>query len=141
MLHTNATHSPALAAALAEIDRTFGPGMAAEMLKRRCRMALRGGTQHPSVRARYQGRALMLIDRILPWEQTNAFAAVCAGMPPGPTPALRIAINMVAEWRATERGDGLNRMVLEELALILRWMRRYSTSEEFGRIVGEIAQP
>lgn len=132
------TDSPAMAAALAEIERAFGSIGQAEALKRRCRMALRAPPGHRGVRARYQARALLFMDRLFPWLRTNDFVGAL-GMPPGPTPALRVAINLVAEWRAAERGDELSRMVLAELALICRWFRRYRTAAEFGRIVAEIA--
>jgi len=102
---------PALAAALAQIGAAFDEAAAINRFKIKIERLIRLGSDHPAVRARFEARAAMLHGR-----------------------DLDIAIITVDRWWRDERrafaiasafgrGSRLSLQVLDELRLLLRWMR------------------
>jgi hypothetical protein len=138
-LHVTPT-SPAMASALHEIRRAFGPGSDVRDLKRRLRQVFRF-PDHPRWRARYGARAAHIAEAVICHRHMNAT----------PAPSLAIAINVIerayrAERRTILIADALSRrpcldfMVLRELRLILRVIRRSNMAPEFPRLLSEFAQ-
>ena len=117
---------PAFAATLAAIDRQFGEAAIYRSFKARVRFALRHGAGHPAVRARYAGRGLGM----------RGFT-------------LDRAILYVERWYRDERkafqvasaygrGTRLSVVILEELRLLLRWLRLKNKHSRFREIVADL---
>ena len=118
--------SPAMAAALAQIGREFGPGLGHRMLKGRARAALKAGTLHPAVQARYRGRAEMLRGCRL----NNAIVLVETWHREE-----RKAFQVMSAFAARPR---LPLMVLEECRLLLRYLRRRGWAGAFPSLIGDL---
>lgn len=117
-------NSPAMQRAFGRIDRECGPIGQNALLKRQCRQAMRLGTGHPAVIARFGARVDLLGAR-----------------------DIATAVIVVERWYRDERkafqvasatGGGIRLpvIVLEELRLILRWMRRHGAQRN-----AQVAQP
>jgi hypothetical protein len=102
---------PALAAALAALEAAFDRAAAVNDLKIAVERHIRRGAEHPAVRARFVARAALLR-----------------------TCDLDAAIVTIERWRRDEqrafalasafgRGSRLSLQVLDELRLLLRWLR------------------
>jgi hypothetical protein len=105
------TARPALAAALAAIEAAFSQAAVVNDLKIAVERHIRRGPEHAAVRARFAARAALLHDR-----------------------SLDAAIVTIERWRRDEqrvfaianafgRGSRLPLQVLDELRLLLRWLR------------------
>ena len=117
------TASPALQRAFARIDYECGPHA---LLKDRVRRAIKLGTGHAAVRARYGTRLSMLRD----------------------LEVLETSIYCVEKWLGHERrvfelassfggGNRLSIQILSELRLLLRLLRRDSVyNRHFGALLG-----
>jgi hypothetical protein len=116
----------ALDTALAQIDAAFSEAAAINALKLRVERQLRRGPFHPAVRARYAARAELLQGR-----------------------SLDAAIALVERWWRDERrafliasalgrGTRLPLDVLQELRLILRFMRFKRMQAQFPAIVAAV---
>lgn len=132
-----ASHSPAMASALADIRREFGPGADTIDLKCRLRRVLRL-PDAPAWKARYGARARQVVEAAIIHRAGN----------PSPAPCLHIAVNIIERhYRAARRtvliADALNRrpcldfMVLRELRLLLRFLRRSEYAAQFPRWLRE----
>ena len=108
--------SPAMQRAFDRMDREFGPWAVIDRFKRDCRQAMRRGLDDPAVIARFGARVDLLGVR-----------------------DIASAIIVVERWYRDERkafqvasamgrGVRLPLMVLAELRLILRFMRRYGVA-------------
>jgi len=115
----------ALEAALAAIDATFSPAMRHSLFKRRVAALIRSGAAHPEVRARYQrlaeryaradlSTAVVIVERLYRAEVDARAAAV------------RL-------WGRCSR-PRLALMLLQELRLVLRMVRRYAPAR-YPRLV------
>lgn len=113
-------NSPAMAAALAQIDREFGPVGMTQRFKDRIRGTLRAGPGHPMTQARYGARAHMLHG--IPLERAAGLVDRW----------YRIELEAFQLASAIGSGSRLSSTVLRELRLILRWMR-------FKKMHGELA--
>jgi hypothetical protein len=102
---------PALAAALAAIEAAFDRAAIVNDLKIAVERHIRRGPEHPAVRARFQARATLLRGH-----------------------SLDAAIVTIERWQRDEqrafaiasafgRGSRLSLQVLDELRLLLRWLR------------------
>lgn len=122
-------NSPAMAAALDRIEREFGDAAVHRNFKNNVRRLFALGADSRAVHARFGARAYLLRHRPLDsacqlvgiWvrQETASFAVACA----------------------YGRGSRLSLTILDELALILRWMRRKGMADEFRQIVRKIALP
>ena len=119
----------ALNAALARIDAAFGETAAINEFKLRVERLLRLGSEHPTLRARFAGRA--------------------ATLPYGGD--LDTAIAAVERWWRDERkafqiacalgyGTRLSLETLRELRLVLRWMRFRQMGREFSAFLRELRE-
>jgi hypothetical protein len=111
---------PALAAALAAIEAAFNQAAVVNDLKIAVERHIRRGPEHPAVRARFAARAGLLRGR-----------------------SLDAAIVTIERWRQDEqrafaiasafgRGSRLPLQVLDELRLLLRWMRFKRLNVEYA---------
>lgn len=120
-------NSPAMAAALDRIERECGMSAVHKRLKDRCRFVLRRGPAHPAVKARYGARAAMMWGfstwRAVLWvercyaDELRAFEIACS----------------------YGRGTRLSVVILEEMRLILRWLRR-NWPGDFRALVAEVLE-
>jgi hypothetical protein len=102
---------PALAAALASIEAAFDRAAVVNDLKVAVERHIRRGAEHPAVRARFKGRAALLRGHSL-----DAAIATIERCQRDEQRAFAIA-------SAFGRGSRLPLQVLEELRLLLRWLR------------------
>ncbi|HEX4407365.1 MAG TPA: hypothetical protein VH206_01205 [Xanthobacteraceae bacterium] len=109
--------------ALAQIGAGFGEAAAVNRFKLRIEFWMRAGPQHRAVRARFGRRA----ERLLGLDLDGAVFAVERTWREE-RKAFQIA-------SAFGRGNRLGMMVLSELRLILRLMRRRRMQGEFGAVV------
>jgi hypothetical protein len=103
--------SPAMAAALAQIGAAFDDAAIVNSFKIKVERLIRLGPDHPAVRARFEARAAMLRGRDL------AAAIVIAER------WWRDEQRAFAIASAFGRGSRLSLAVLDELRLLLRWLR------------------
>ena len=115
--------SPAMASALAAIDREFSASAAIRAFKATIRSVI-ADPGHPAVRARYAGRARQLAG----WSLDLAVVAT----------ETRYRHERKAFQVAAAFGGGtrLSVTVLAEQRLILRWMRRHGMAQHFTAITG-----
>jgi hypothetical protein len=117
---------PALAAALAQIGAAFDEAAAINGFKIKVERLIRLGPDHPAVRARFEARGAMLRGR-----------------------DLDAAIIAVERWRRDERrafaiasafgrGSRLSLQVLDELRLLLRWMRFKRLQADYATALGPL---
>ena len=107
----------ALVAAYAHIEATFSPAMRHSVFKDRVAALMRGGAAAPDVRMRYQ----RLVERH-PIKNLDAAIALIERMRGAECEARAAA---VANWGHSSR-IRLNLMILNEVRLILRLLRRYA---------------
>jgi hypothetical protein len=111
---------PALAAALAQIGAAFDQAAAINGFKIKVERVIRLGPDHPAIRARFGARASLLHSR-----------------------SLDAAIVTVERWRRDEqrafaiasafgRGSRLSLQVVDELRLLLRWLRFRRMQAEYA---------
>lgn len=123
----------------AQIAAEFGPAAEIRMFKRGVRKMIALGAGHPANMARYGARLALIRAGI------NHAAAI--GCPLSPDVNLKIAINVIERFYREERrrlevaaalgyGNRLSLMVLRELRLMLRVLRR---SEFRGHLSGLVA--
>jgi hypothetical protein len=117
-----AGNSPAMQAALDEIERQFGVSAEIKSFKDRCRRFIERGARHPAATARYGARARLMVG----WNTADAAAWL----------ACRYATEQ-RRWRAHDAR--LSLMVLRELRLIARFMRarRIALAPVIAELVGE----
>lgn len=108
------------------IDRLFGEPAIVLDLKRRVRKVLRLGAGHPAVRARYHGRAVQFGCSTLHQAIREADRRYLLELH-----SFQIAAGL-------GHGSRLSVMVLEEVRLILRWLRRAGLEAEFSDILAEL---
>jgi hypothetical protein len=128
----------AMEAASAAISAVFGPGLDHRLLKQRVRSIMRRGLDNREIMARYAVYIGMFPSPPCDVSDLNGFPVLAA-----PRAAyIKIALWLVGMERSFERHQiavskhvhGVNRrprisiMLLDELALILRWMRRRRVS-------------
>jgi len=140
-------YSPAMAAALDDIDARCGPYAVHDRFKRQCHRMIRRGAGHPEVRARYGARAAMLSDLLNSGARRRG-ACIDLGEPrltcdqepeqgvqlSRPEPIDTAIAAVERQYRDERRAfrlasalgcaTRLSLDVLAELRLILRWLRR-----------------
>jgi len=119
----------AMDAALAQIEAAFAKPAIPNDLKARVAKAIQRGPDNPVIRARYGARARHLLDHRV-FQIENAVRRVKVwNTDANLTQALAMRLRQT---------PGLTVMVLEELHLTLRWMRRYHPEKYFG-VLEEVA--
>ncbi len=118
---------PAMRLAIVQIEREFGLGLEHRLRKDALRRVLTLGAGHPGIRVRYRANAMQLrgfnlagaimVTEIRYRTERASFdiATACGARPP------RLPL-----------------MILGELRLIMRWMRRYGRPERFQGYVVQI---
>jgi hypothetical protein len=132
LFHSSAERpSPALAAAFARIDRAFANPEAGAL--RRARDAVALGPAHPAARARYGRWAEMLCDRRLDLHG----AIIVLERAYGNERARHEDSRRI--WGSSIR-PRLELMIIGELRLILRWLRRHA-GERFPGLLDTLTTP
>jgi hypothetical protein len=120
------TSRPALAAALAAIEAAFDQAAVVNDLKIAVERHISRGPEHPAVRARFAARIALLRGR-----------------------SLEDAMAMIERWRRDEqrvfaiagafgRGSRLSLQILDELRLLLRWLRFKHLHAEYAHALAEL---
>jgi hypothetical protein len=120
------TERPALAAALATIEAAFDRAAVFNDLKITIERHIHRGAEHPAVRARFAARATLLYGRDL-----DAAVATIESWRRDEQRAFAIA-------NAFGRGSRLSLQVLEELRLLLRWLRFKRLHAEYANALAEL---
>jgi hypothetical protein len=118
----------ALEAALAAIEATFAPALKHSLAKRRVAGLIRQGGAHPEVRARYQ----RLAERY-PEANLDTAIAIVERLHRAELDARATAVRL---WGRCSR-PRLALMLLEDLRLILRMVRRYAP-ERYAALVAAV---
>jgi hypothetical protein len=115
----------ALDAALAAIEATFSPAHKRSLAKRRVAALIRQGAPHGEARARYQG----LAERY-PYANLETAIAIVARLHRAECDARATAVRL---WGRCSR-PRLALVLLEDLRLILRMVRRYEPTRYAGLV-------
>jgi hypothetical protein len=115
----------AMAAALAAIEATFSPAHKHSLKKRRVAALIRRGAAHPEARLRYQRLAERYPDANL-----DTALAIVARLHRAECDARATAVRL---WGRCSR-PRLALMLLEDLRLILRMVRRYAPASYAGLV-------